>query len=276
MTEVQQASDVDKSRFEQLVTKLGRPVVTAVTLLVDESGSMAARRFDTIGAINRILEDQKPQPNEKVLVTLWCFDTGNRKKIYTLRPIEEVSPISVEQYRPNGGTPLVNAAGEIIDALMASEVQIDRHFLTIITDGGENDSGNEIVAKRYTKADIQAKMQEMEKSGIWTTIFIGANIDAWGEARGTLGVTQAYVGNVRATQTPEEYVDTLTYASTRMMAARSKGMTAVSNMMAPDEDIQGVSSVMPGTLLGAKPQGVFQDEVPAVPGLPKDDEDPIS
>lgn len=69
-------------------------------------------------------------------------------------------------------------------------------FAVIVTDGHENSS------RECSKADVAAAVKELETDG-WTFIFMGANQDAWGEAR-ALGYSGGATGqSVNFVATPK-------------------------------------------------------------------------
>ena len=118
---------------------------TLVTLLLDRSGSMQSVRDDTVGAINAWLEELR-QTETEMRFSLILFDHNHGRmqlqKLQVATPIGEVPDIRIEQFRPRGGTPLIDAACSTIRAVRESLEGRDdvKVIFAIQTDGRENNS----------------------------------------------------------------------------------------------------------------------------------------
>lgn len=150
-----------------------------VSVLLDRSGSMASVVDDTIGGFNTFVDQQKKLPGECRL-TLVQFDNQDpHEVVFDAIPPREVMPLNEETYQPRGGTPLLDAVGMLIQRL-DKRVAVDPtedQLVAIITDGYENASMS------FSKEEI-AGMITLRESGDWTFVFLGADIDAFGEAGG--------------------------------------------------------------------------------------------
>ncbi len=150
-----------------------------VSILLDRSGSMASVVDDTIGGFNTFVEQQKKLPGE-CRVTLVQFDSQDpHEVVFDAIPPREVMPLTEETYQPRGGTPLLDAVGALIQRL-DKRVAVDPsedQLVAIITDGHENASGH------FSKEEISG-MITLRERGDWTFVFLGADIDAFGEAAG--------------------------------------------------------------------------------------------
>jgi hypothetical protein len=174
-----------------------------------------------------------------VEVTLALFDT--REPIYREKrrgvPIAEFLPLTRRDYGPSGGTPLLDATARFIGQLSdlrrpgavtlgllldesgsmgGNEASIiegvnqfvdglrsvdavssdadDTVLAVIVTDGLENSS------REVNREQLAALIAEKEEDG-FTFIFLGANIDAWGEGRamGLSGVPTSQTVNFVST-----------------------------------------------------------------------------
>ena len=137
--------------------------------ILDKSGSMWNIVEDTIGGFNSFIEREKTK-DIKTYVTLVLFD-DEYKIVYTRKPIEEVKELTDEEYFASGCTALLDAIGTTIESL---DKEISQKVMFVITtDGLENAS------TKYTKSDVKNLIQSHD----WEFLFIGADIDSYGEAQ---------------------------------------------------------------------------------------------
>lgn len=136
----------------------------ATYCVIDSSGSMAQCLSDTIGGFNLFLDHQ---PNDS-LITTYTFD-NNVKEMYRCSPASKAQRLNTVNYRPYGGTALLDAMGRAIT--VASNCTADTVNMVILTDGEENSS------KEFTKSQIFQMIEDRKREG-WNFIFLGANQDA--------------------------------------------------------------------------------------------------
>ncbi len=146
-------------------------------LVLDESGSMSALRQATIDGANAWLADQRRDGPEDLL-TLVMFDNppdATKPKVRVKVDgvaLRDVRDLRLEDYNPDGGTPLFDAIGTTISRIEADPRSADRSVvLLVMTDGQENAS------EEYDRAAIAAKIEQKERDG-WTIMYLGANQDA--------------------------------------------------------------------------------------------------
>ncbi len=163
--------------------KTGDEQVTLIEVILDESGSMDGIVSDTLGGLNGYIRKQKEQVDGGLArFSLTTFSAVGEEFVRTIvdnMPIDQVKPITGENYNPYGGTPLLDAVGQRItevETLLNSYKVRPEVLFAVITDGLENQS------KKYTKDDIQKMISGREGKG-WTFVFMGANQDAWGESQ---------------------------------------------------------------------------------------------
>lgn len=153
---------------------------TEINIVLDESGSMAGLRKETIGGFNTFLEDQKKAPGI-CKITTTKFNTAfnilhNGADIRTIQPLTEAT------YSPGGGTALldaiartITATGQRLEAMSESD-RPARVIVLIMTDGEENSS------VEYGGEAGRSKVMEMIKHQTerynWQFLFIGAQQDA--------------------------------------------------------------------------------------------------
>ncbi len=153
-------------------------------VLLDRSGSMESMRADVIGGFNNLVAEQRADGPDARL-TLVQFDSQDPHEIViAAAPITHVPALTPATFVPRGGTPLLDATGRLITLAASRE---DRRRLLrkrpedvtviTITDGMENQS------HEFTRQQIVRLVKEKEARG-WTFVFLGAGIDAYGEAGG--------------------------------------------------------------------------------------------
>ena len=172
-----------------------------------------------------------------VVVTVATFDDVHPVfRVKRSKKIRKFDPLTGDDYRPRGNTPLRDATMKMIahmeDLQSDDTIQIGllldesysmngnraaviagvnefvegmrdapareggRVLCVIFTDGHENAS------REVTSHDLTAKVRELEGNG-WTFIFMGANMDAWGEGRRQTGISGGVTGqSVNFTSSP--------------------------------------------------------------------------
>jgi len=157
-------------------------------VIVDKSGSMYNVINDTIGGFNTFLDvHQKLQGEAKL--TLVLFDT-TYKVVHNGLDIQKVPKLDNSSYDTGGMTALLDAVGKTIDEVgkrlseTSEEERPQKVIFMIITDGEENSS------KEYDLQQIKEKTKHQQDVYKWDFIFMGANQDAWSNAR-DLGLSNA-------------------------------------------------------------------------------------
>lgn len=159
---------------------------TEILVIMDKSGSMWETANDARGGFNSFIEEQR-QLDGVCRVSLTQFDT-TFNIISEGVDVADVELLTEETYRPGGGTALLDAIGNTVNAAIQridkldEKERPDKVFVVIITDGEENSS------REHTLDTIKA-MVEKQKEAKWDFVFIGANIDAFA-AGGSFGVTK--------------------------------------------------------------------------------------
>ena len=155
-----------------------------IYLLLDRSGSMASMVGDVIGGFNTFLDEQRAQAGD-ARMTLVQFDSQDPQEVLVdAAPLSRVRHLSPRTFQPRGGTPLLDATGRLVaraSIRLEERRQLKKRpeeiiFVTI-TDGHENQS------REYSLANIRALVAEKQAAG-WTFVYLGAGIDAYGEAGG--------------------------------------------------------------------------------------------
>ncbi len=152
--------------------------LTEIAFILDQSGSMESIKQGTIEGFNAFLSQQQEE-NDKypALFSLTLFNAGINEVI-TSEPVAKVSTLDSHNYRPSGGTALLDAIGLTIDSLgkrLAETPEPDRPakvIVAIMTDGEENSS------RQFTWTQVSDKIKHQSEVYKWEFLFMGANQDA--------------------------------------------------------------------------------------------------
>ena len=165
---------------------------TELVFILDRSGSMAGLESDTIGGFNAMIEQQKRE-GVRALVTTVLFST-ECSIIHDRLPIEKVPAMTHRDYRPGGGTALLDAVGSTVRHIAhihkyaPAEAKPDKTLVVITTDGMENAS------RSFRYEEIKRLVEKEKKKYGWEFIFLGANIDAI-ETAGHFGIEPAFAAD---------------------------------------------------------------------------------
>ena len=153
-----------------------------VVFLLDRSGSMQGSETDTIGGYNSYLEQQRKNKfNTKITTVL--FD-DQYEILHNRKPIQDVNNLTEKEYFVRGCTALLDAIGKTINNL-DKKVKDNKVLFVITTDGLENAS------REYNKYKIKSLIEQHSN---WEFIYIGANIDSYGEGT-SIGIPRKNISN---------------------------------------------------------------------------------
>lgn len=149
--------------------------LTELVFILDRSGSMSGLELDTIGGFNSMLAKQKKQESD-VLISTVLFNQES-KVIHDRAQLQEILPMTTEDYEASGCTALLDAIGGAVHHIRTvhryiREEDVPEHTLFVITtDGMENSS------HQYISGEVKGMINEQQKKG-WEFLFLAANIDA--------------------------------------------------------------------------------------------------
>jgi len=153
---------------------------TLYHFIVDQSGSMAGLENQAMEGFNtqlRTIQQLKMEfLDQEYLCSLTFFNQHIQDRI-KFGQVENIQPLSQENYIPNGTTALLHAIGKSIYSIknkFGKDIAEDKMsiVLVIITDGHENSS------RMYSYHDVAHLIKELDGSGKWTFSFLGADFDA--------------------------------------------------------------------------------------------------
>lgn len=145
-----------------------------VIFVIDASGSMYNAKADTIGGFNSFLESQKKAPGDTLVTSIFFNDEV--KILDECTKIQEVQPLTDQNYVVGGRTALYDAVGYAIDSVgerLAGTPEEERPaevIVVIVTDGFENAS------HEYHFADIKERIERQQNTYSWKFIFLGEDI----------------------------------------------------------------------------------------------------
>jgi hypothetical protein len=201
--------------------------LTDLTVVMDRSGSMEAIRSDAQGGLNTFIENQKELPGE-CLFTLVQFDT-EYEFVFQGTPIKRVGKVELV---PRGATALLDAVGRAINEAgkRLKDTPEDQRpglvVFVILTDGQENSS------KEFTKAKIKEMVEHQRDKYKWQFTYLGANVDAFDEAR-QMGIPTSGTMPYQAASSPAAFA--AAHANVKRMRRMSAGGQSVANFYTPDE-----------------------------------------
>jgi uncharacterized protein YegL len=176
---------------KEILTKIRRKTMkknyTALTLIVDRSGSMSGSESDTIGGMNSLIESQQKVDGD-VSFTLVLFD-NLIETIHDFVDLKTIKKIDEKTYNVRGSTSLLDAIGITCNKLgkrlsdLPEEERPSTVIVAIITDGMENAS------REFTKDQIKELVKHQTESYNWDFNFISANLDQYNDAL-TMGFGQ--------------------------------------------------------------------------------------
>lgn len=161
-----------------------------VGFILDMSGSMGVIEKPTKeGAVEYIKTLKKEGPDSRFSLTV--FDTIFEQWAKDV-PVSEIKATKlIEPYHARGMTALHDAVGTTVTAMEKRVGDTDRGVVVIMTDGQENSS------QEWTLKTVAKLIKRLTKTGRWTFVYLGANVDSFMEA-GNLNIP---VGNTASYST---------------------------------------------------------------------------
>lgn len=148
--------------------------VVHIGIALDESGSMAGCKKETISGLNEQIQEIKKHSNIDSTITWVTFSGASDIKVkYSAKPISEIDIITEDQYNPNGTTAMYDGVARLINEMQQKVVDNDytTYLILIISDGYENAS------KEYTAKQLADIIKEKQTTNRWTISYLGANQD---------------------------------------------------------------------------------------------------
>lgn len=169
--------------------------LTEMVFILDKSGSMCGLESDTIGGFNSLIKKQQNESGKCVVTTVLFSDS--KETVHDRIPLEQISPMTENDYIPMGCTALFDSVGSTISHIASVHRYIrkedvpDKTVFVIITDGYENAS------REFTHKALKKLIEQKKKKDDWEFMFIGANIDACKTAQ-SIGISKEMAANYKA------------------------------------------------------------------------------
>lgn len=231
--------------------KKAQKLETLVNFILDKSGSMSTIQDATIGGFNEYLNTLKKDGNEYSF-SLTLFDTSVESPQLN-KSIKDIPELSSKTFVPDGMTALYDAVCKTINEVKKTVKDNQKVLTVIMTDGAENSS------REYSQKDLKKMVEDLEKSGNWSFVFLGANQDSFATAS-AFGVGMMNTANFSATG------DGMTRAmhtmATGTQSFAMSSATSTSNFFSPEQQninagagLNSPSLNMQSQVLGADQHG---------------------
>lgn len=195
---------------------------TAISVLLDRSGSMSAIKSDAEGGLRQFITDQQ-QVDGKCTLRLAQFD-NEYEVVHGSTPIKDVPPPVLA---PRASTALLDSWGRCMTefgeelAALPEDQRPGHVIFVVITDGMENAS------REWTREKVFEKVTEQTDQWGWEFLFLAANQDAVAEGQkyGVAGThSMTYDHTAGGTQAAYAAMSATTTRS-RAAGTRSAGFT---------------------------------------------------
>lgn len=187
-----------------------------VNVILDKSGSMASKLNDVIEGFNAYVNGLSKEEKVDYLFSLTLFDTLVAYRDVAI-PLGSVRKLDTQTYVPGGNTALNDAIGITVRKVEGDKPQVDKVITVIMTDGEENSS------REWTHDAVKSLIEQKEKEGVWTFVFLGAAPDAWVQGR-SYGIPMGNVAQYSTNQYRDAFVATA--AAVNIAAAGTKAQSA--------------------------------------------------
>jgi uncharacterized protein YegL len=169
-----------------------------VNVILDKSGSMASKLNDVIEGFNAYLKGLSKEDKVDYLFSLTLFDTMVAYRNVAI-PLASVRKLDTQTYVPGGNTALNDAIGITVRKVEGDKPQVDKVITVIMTDGEENSS------REWTHDAVKSLIEQKEKEGVWTFVFLGAAPDAWIQGK-SLGIPMGNIAQYSTNQYRDAFV----------------------------------------------------------------------
>jgi uncharacterized protein YegL len=176
--------------------------LTDIVFILDRSGSMGGREFDTIEGYNTFLAKQKAEPGQARVTTILFDDRTD--VIHQRQDIQSVHSLTSSEYYVRGSTALLDAIAKGIHHLKAAHALEGRTkettgaIFVIITDGMENAS------HETSYAQLRELIHHQTSDEGWEFIYLGADLSQ-GEDADRMGIARDRQANYQKAQTMEAF-----------------------------------------------------------------------
>jgi len=147
-------------------------LITYVTLILDQSGSMSSKRKQAVEGYNEQIQQMKLNAKDQDIRCSLVTFNGDVYEHQWLESAEKLNEAVESDYPANGSTAFRDAVGYTIKRLQEStdvnEENIS-YLVIIISDGAENAS------KHIGENELKERIQSCQNTGKWTFSYMGCN-----------------------------------------------------------------------------------------------------
>jgi hypothetical protein len=177
---------------------------------------MASKLNDVIEGFNAYVDGLSKEDKVDYLFSLTLFDTMVAYPDVAI-PLGSVRKLDAQTYVPGGNTALNDAIGVTVRKVEGDKPQVDKVITVIMTDGEENSS------REWTHDAVKSLIEQKEKEGVWTFVFLGAAPDAWVQGH-SYGIPMGNVARYSTSQYRDAFIATA--AAVNLAAAGTKAQSA--------------------------------------------------
>lgn len=160
-------------------------------ILLDRSSSMASKWNDTLKAINSYVKALKGRDQNIFLALFDNINEGLRFEHARECLKKDWKPLTTEEFRPHGSTPLNDALATMILKMLSENEE--RAVLVVMTDGHENCS------KNFSKKSVKEMMKTVNNKD-WQVVFLGAEFEDIKDQSNDYGVDYVRRGIISSTE----------------------------------------------------------------------------
>lgn len=203
---------------------------THVLMVVDMSGSMAGQETDVRGGFNTFVQDLLKDRSRRYRITATVFDTAFEPLCIAAK-LKDVPLMTEENYRPRGTTALFDAVGKTIhDFERQTKLDKDDKVLLVTqTDGAENSS------ILFNAGQIAEMIRVREEGGKWSTLYLGAGKEAWGQGH-QMGFRHNYSSDNSGVGTRTRYAGSKAVTVSFAKGEGDEGIAVAAASVGLDED----------------------------------------
>lgn len=162
-----------------------------ITIIFDRSGSMSSMQEAVVEGFNSFVKEMKDTPGDSKWTLIQFDDRDSARGAGEEFPLvsfeqkgeREVPFLTADDYKPRGGTALIDAVCSTIQKVSSRVSGQEDHtkvIMMIVTDGCENQS------REFNNRRMREMIGETQGRG-WQYIYLGANQDSFAEA-GNIGI----------------------------------------------------------------------------------------
>jgi uncharacterized protein YegL len=212
--------------------------IVHVGIALDESGSMAGCKRQTLDGLNEQIQELKKHSEIETTITLVTFAGDKDIKVkYSAKPLAEIECIKDEEYNPDGGTAMYDGVARLLNELQNKVEDNDSttYVVMVVSDGEENQS------REYDSAKVAEMIKTRQETKRWTINYLGANQDI-NRIKRSLGVASGCAFTYQSTGLGTSQMwDTAVNSTRNYYSTRLRSSSAV----APDMVMASVNFIQP-------------------------------